>query len=106
VVRHISDRVVVMYLGRVMEVADRETLYENPRHPYTKALLSAVPVPDPAAERAREHVIIPGEVPSPLNPPSGCVFRTRCPMATEECSLVIPELRRLGEDHYAACIKL
>ena len=106
VVRHISDRVVVMYLGRVMEVADRETLYENPRHPYTKALLSAVPVPDPAAERAREHVIIPGEVPSPLNPPSGCVFRTRCPMASEECSLAIPELRRLGEDHHAACIKL
>ncbi|HEX2255360.1 MAG TPA: ABC transporter ATP-binding protein [Afifellaceae bacterium] len=106
VVRHISDRVVVMYLGRVMEVAEREELYQNPRHPYTRALLAAVPVPDPVAERAREHVIIPGEVPSPLNPPSGCVFRTRCPMASEECSLAIPELRRLGEDHHAACIKL
>jgi peptide/nickel transport system ATP-binding protein len=106
VVRHISDRVVVMYLGRVMEVAEREELYRNPRHPYTRALLSAAPVPDPVAERAREHVIIPGEVPSPLNPPSGCVFRTRCPLATEECSVAVPELRRLGEDHHAACIKL
>jgi peptide/nickel transport system ATP-binding protein len=106
VVRHISDRIVVMYLGRIMEVADREALYESPRHPYTQALLAAAPVPDPAVERAREHQILTGEVPSPVNPPSGCVFRTRCPIATEECKAVIPELKRLGEDHYAACIKL
>ena len=106
VVRHISDRVVVMYLGRVMEVADRESLYESPRHPYTKALLAAVPIPDPAVERAREHTILTGEVPSPLDPPSGCVFRTRCPMAIEECGKVIPELLQVGPDHHAACIRL
>jgi oligopeptide/dipeptide ABC transporter ATP-binding protein len=106
VVRHISDRIVVMYLGRIMEVADRESLYENPRHPYTQALLDAAPVPDPEVERQRQHKILTGEVPSPVNPPSGCVFRTRCPIASEECMAVIPELKRLGKDHYAACIKL
>ncbi|MGF1608315.1 MAG: ABC transporter ATP-binding protein [Kiloniellales bacterium] len=106
VVRHISDRVVVMYLGRVMEVADRESLYTNPRHPYTQALLAAVPIPDPAAEHAREHTILKGEVPSPLNPPTGCVFRTRCPLATEKCEAVVPELKQIGKDHYAACIML
>ncbi len=106
VVRHISDRVVVMYLGRVMEVADRETLYANPQHPYTQALLDAVPVPDPVGERSRAHRILGGEVPSPLHPPSGCVFRTRCPLASEECKRAVPELRKLGPDHHAACIKL
>ncbi len=106
VVRHISHRIVVMYLGRVMEIADRDSLYENPLHPYTKALLEAVPVPDPKVERARKHTILSGEVPSPLNPPSGCVFRTRCPRATEECKVAVPELRKFGEDHYAACIHI
>jgi peptide/nickel transport system ATP-binding protein len=106
VVRHISHRIVVMYLGRVMEIADRDSLYENPLHPYTQALLEAVPVPDPKAERARKHTILSGEVPSPLNPPSGCVFRTRCPRATAECKVAIPELRRFGKDHYAACINI
>ena len=106
VVRHISDRVAVMYLGRMMELADRETIYSDARHPYTKALLSAVPVPDPVAERARPRTIIAGEVPSPLRPPSGCVFRTRCPIASEECKLTVPELRKVGKGHYAACIKL
>ncbi len=106
VVRHISHRIVVMYLGRVMEIADRDSLYENPLHPYTQALLAAVPVPDPAAELARKHTILSGEVPSPLNPPSGCVFRTRCPKATAECKVAVPELRKFGEDHYAACIHI
>ena len=106
VVRHISDRVAVMYLGRMMELADREAIYSDARHPYTKALLSAVPVPDPVTERARPRMIIGGEVPSPLRPPSGCVFRTRCPIASEECKLIVPELRKVGEGHYAACIKV
>jgi len=105
VVRHISDRVVVMYLGRVMEIADRDQLYSNPLHPYTEALLNAVPIPDPALERARGRAVLGGEVPSPLNPPSGCVFHTRCPKASEECRSGIPELREIKPLHYAACIK-
>ena len=106
VVRHISDRVIVMYLGKVMEVADRDTLYADPLHPYTRALLDAVPIPDPALEARREYRVLGGEVPSPLNPPSGCVFHTRCPLASEECKMKIPELREVRPKHYAACVKL
>jgi len=103
VVRHISDRVGVMYLGKLVELADRNTLYEAPLHPYTRALLSAVPIPDPKVEAAREHVVLRGEVPSALNPPSGCVFHPRCPMATERCSAEIPSLREIKSGHWAAC---
>jgi peptide/nickel transport system ATP-binding protein len=106
VVRHISDRVVVMYLGRVMEIADRDALYADPLHPYTRALLDAVPIPDPQLEAKREHRVLGGEVPSPLDPPRGCVFHTRCPLASEECKMVIPELREVRPRHFAACIKI
>jgi len=104
VVEHLSDRVIVLYLGRIMEVAPARTLYAAPRHPYTRALLSAAPIPDPEAKRSR--VILSGDLPSPANPPSGCVFRTRCPHATDACARAVPPLRELGPGHVAACIRL
>ena len=106
VVRHISDRVIVMYLGRIMEIAGRDEIYRNPQHPYTKALLDAAPIPDPEVERARLTRTIKGELPSPLNPPAGCVFHTRCPIATAECRQAVPELRQIDAGHHAACIKV
>ena len=106
VVRHISDRVAVMYLGHIMELTDRDSLFENPLHPYTKALLSAVPIPDPALERQRERIILLGDVPSPLRPPPGCVFNTRCPIAIDECRTRVPEWRNVGtadKEHWVWC---
>ncbi|MDR3438372.1 oligopeptide/dipeptide ABC transporter ATP-binding protein [Telmatospirillum sp.] len=103
VVRQISDRIMVLYLGRVMEIADRQSLYHAPRHPYTQALLSAVPVPDPEIERQRQRIHLVGELPSPLNPPSGCVFHTRCPFASERCQREMPALAAIDALHTVAC---
>jgi oligopeptide transport system ATP-binding protein len=104
VVRHISDRVMVMYLGRVMELADKRALYDTPRHPYTRALLSAVPVPDPVIERGKTVQILAGDIPSPIAPPPGCVFHTRCPMAQARCAQEVPALRELAGGALAACL--
>lgn len=101
VVRHISDRVAVMYLGRMAELADKKELYNNPQHPYTKALLSAIPIPDP--EVSREKIILEGDVPSPINPPSGCTFHTRCPFAKDICKKETPVFEDKGSDHFVAC---
>jgi oligopeptide transport system ATP-binding protein len=106
VVRHISHRVAVMYLGRLIELAEVDELFENPKHPYTQALLSAVPIPDPAVERTRRLEIIEGEIPSPINPPSGCVFHPRCPLADDTCRVGVPETIDLGKGHLVACKKL
>jgi len=103
VVQHISDRVIVMYLGKVMEEADKTDLFSHPRHPYTKALLSAVPVPDPKIGRSRERIILKGDLPSPVNPPAGCVFNTRCWKAQDRCRTEVPQLMQIGTNHRIAC---
>jgi oligopeptide transport system ATP-binding protein len=103
VVKHISQRVMVMYLGRVMEVAQKHALYDNPRHPYTQALLSAIPVPDPRIERAKTLQLLQGDLPSPITPPSGCVFRTRCPKVMEKCGQQVPVLSGVALQSQSAC---
>lgn len=103
VVRYISDRVAVMYLGKIMEITDSNELYDNPLHPYTIALLSAVPIPDPVVDRQRKRILLTGDVPSPVNPPSGCHFHPRCSMAIDICKEQVPELRNLGGEHWVSC---
>ncbi len=106
VVRHLCHRVAVMYLGKMVELAESDELFESPLHPYTQALLNAVPIPDPKIEATREHRIISGEVPSPINPPSGCVFHPRCPLAVERCQQDVPEFRELRPGHWVACTEV
>ena len=103
VVRHISDRIGVMYLGNMVELGESNEIYKNPLHPYTKTLLSAVPVPDPELSKTRQRIILEGDIPSPMNPPSGCRFHTRCPFATDICKEKVPEWREIEPEHYAAC---
>ncbi len=106
VVRNISDRVAVMYLGKIVEVTSSDELYSNPQHPYTISLLSAVPIPDPVVDRTRERIVLAGDVPSPINPPSGCPFHPRCYQAIDICKEQIPELRNLGGEHWASCHRI
>jgi oligopeptide transport system ATP-binding protein len=103
VVRHVCDRIAVMYLGKIVELADRNALYDDPLHPYTKALLSAVPIPDPVIEKRRERIILTGDVPSPINPPTGCHFHTRCPYVMDVCKKIDPVLADQGGEHFVAC---
>lgn len=105
-VRYISNRIAVMYLGRIVEMAKTEELFASPQHPYTKALLSAVPIPDPDKERSRKHILLEGDLPSPTNPPVGCHFHTRCPIASKECKEIDPQLHEVSQKHFAACIKV
>ncbi|MBQ6987077.1 MAG: ABC transporter ATP-binding protein, partial [Oscillibacter sp.] len=106
VVRHISDRIAVMYLGRMVELADAAEIYERPLHPYTKSLMSAVPQPDPKTARANKRIVLTGDIPSPLNAPSGCPFRTRCAYATEACAGEMPEFKEVSPGHFAACHRI
>jgi oligopeptide transport system ATP-binding protein len=103
IVKHISTRILVLYLGNMMEMANSADIYTNPRHPYTQALISAVPIPDPVIEKNKELILIEGDLPSPINPPSGCVFRTRCRMAQDICSNEKPEFKNATNDHKVAC---
>jgi len=106
VVRHICHRVAVMYLGHMVELADCDELFDHPLHPYSQALLNAVPIPDPDLEKTREHQIIKGEIPSPINPPPGCVFHPRCPLAVDSCKKNIPDFREVRKGHWVACTEV
>ena len=105
-IRHVADRVAVMYLGKLVEVAEAKTIYDDPLMPYTKALISAVPIPDPKVEATRQRIVLEGDVPSPINPPAGCRFHTRCPYVIDACKKVVPPLVEIKPDHFAACIRI
>jgi oligopeptide/dipeptide ABC transporter ATP-binding protein len=105
-IRHTSDRVAVMYLGRIVELADAKVIYDEPLMPYTKALISAVPIPDPVVEATRKRMVLQSDVPSPINPPQGCRFHTRCPFMVAACRTVVPQLVEVKPDHFAACIRI